>query len=496
MRIALLGWDLDREAVEAVARLGADVVAFTRWFPDEPAREAHPGWLEVRCPHQIGGGPRDEALSFGVAAVRTASTTGLGFDFDVVHAMDWKTRPAAGEVASRGGGRATLVASDRAEDEDADDAGNGPRPPDAWISDHPWGAERLRVRLAPGPDRPRTACIPTRAGLAFWTDREGPLDAPAEGPCVVAALREGSRCSPRAVAYGLRAARAQAPGLVAAAFGTGPAAERLRRLLKAEGLLSARWGESAEPGVGRWNGAVSRAAALLTSSESLSGDPFARAAWSLGTPAAAVGGLGAEAVAREVLACLFDRERREADVRLGAELEARRLEPDAVAAAWLRAYRRLRERPRPAAAPRPESEPVPFPELRSRLTLTPLSPREALASWSVRPDDWRVALDWLGPEAVRAVLTIRLFDVTDAAFDGLNAHSTSDVDVGPGETSRTITLPFEGRSLAACLGVRSRWGYFHPLTHCRICHLPREGLAPAPALPVRRLRVTPRRPGP
>ena len=48
MRIALLGWDLDREAVGAVARLGADVVAFTRWFPGEPEREAHPGWLEVR----------------------------------------------------------------------------------------------------------------------------------------------------------------------------------------------------------------------------------------------------------------------------------------------------------------------------------------------------------------------------------------------------------------------------------------------------------------
>jgi hypothetical protein len=167
-----------------------------------------------------------------------------------------------------------------------------------------------------------------------------------------------------------------------------------------------------------------------------------------------------------------------------------------VAAAWLRAYRRLRERPRPAGSPRPSPSPTPFPELRSRLTLTPLSPREALASWSVRPDDWRVALDWLGPEAVRAVLAIRLFDVTDAAFDGLNAHSTSDVDVGLGETSRTISLPFDGRSLAACLGVRSRWGYFHPLTHCRICHLPREGLAPAPAPPVRRLTATPRRPGP
>ncbi|OJW27850.1 MAG: hypothetical protein BGO49_00135 [Planctomycetales bacterium 71-10] len=494
MRIALLGWDLDREAVGAVARLGADVVAFTRWFPGEPEREAHPGWLEVRCPHQIGGEPRDEAVAFGVAAVRAASTSGLGSDFDVVHALDWRTRPAAGELAARGGGRAIVIASDRAEDQDADDAGCGPRPPDAWFCDHPWGAERRRSRLGPG--RARVASIPTQAGLAFWADREGPRDAPAEGPCVVVALREGVRVSPRAVAWGLKRARAQAPGLVAAAFGIGPVGERLRRLLKADGLLSARWGETCEPGVGRWNGAVSQAAALATPAEILVDDPSARAAWLLGTPAVSVAGRDPGAIAREVLTGLFDRERREADVRLGAALEARRIEPDAVAAAWLRAYRRLRERPRPAEPPRPSPSPTPFPELRSRLTLTPLSPREALASWSVRPDDWRVALDWLGPEAVRAVLAIRLFDVTDAAFDGLNAHSTSDVDVGLAETSRTIALPFDGRSLAACLGVRSRWGYFHPLTHCRICHLPREGLAPAPAPPVRRLSATPRRPGP
>jgi hypothetical protein len=234
---------------------------------------------------------------------------------------------------------------------------------------------------------------------------------------------------------------------------------------------------------------------LATPAESLVDDPFARAAWLLGTPAVSVAGRDPAAIAGAVLAGLFDRERREDDVRLGAALESRRIDPDGVAAAWLRSYRRLHARAAPVASPRSAPAPVPFPELRSRLSLTPLSPREAMATWSVRPDDWRVALEWLGPEAVRAVLTIRLFDVTDVAFNGLNSHGASDVDVGPGEDSRTIALPFDGRSLAACLGVRSRWGYFHPLTHCRICHLPREGLAPAPTPPARRLRVAPRRPG-
>jgi hypothetical protein len=90
------------------------------------------------------------------------------------------------------------------------------------------------------------------------------------------------------------------------------------------------------------------------------------------------------------------------------------------------------------------------------------------------------------------VLTVRLFDVTDAAFDGLNAHSSSDVDLSPADTHRLIALPYDGRSLAACLGVRSRWGYFHPLAHARICHLPRA--VQAPATSPRRLRIMPKRP--
>ena len=123
--------------------------------------------------------------------------------------------------------------------------------------------------------------------------------------------------------------------------------------------------------------------------------------------------------------------------------------------------------------------PLPFPELRSRLTLTPLSTREVLASWSLRPDDWDVALEWVGPDALHAVLAIRLFDVTDLVFNGSNARSAWDVDLGYGERHRTITLQFGGRSLAAYLGLRTPSGYFHPIVHSRLCHLPREGLAPS-----------------
>ncbi|AMV39747.1 DUF4912 domain-containing protein [Planctomyces sp. SH-PL62] len=502
MRIALLGWDLEREAIDAVARLGVDVVAFTRWFPGEPEREAHPGWLETRCPHDIGGGPRDEASAFGVAAVRAASNSGLGFGFDVVHAMDWKTRPAAGELAARGEGQGVVLASERASEEDVEESpGFGPLAvPDGWICDHPWGAERLRARLAVDDESP-VFTITTPAGLSFWSDRDGPREGSTEGPCAVLTFHAGDRFSVQAIVEGVALAREKAPGLVAAVFGTDPRCERLRRRLKTRRLLSTRWGDTCTPRSGRWNGAVAQAAIVGTAADDLVDDPFARAAWLVGAPVVPVRGKDPEAMARTLLDAVFDRERREADVRIGSALESRRLEFDGVAARWLEVYRRLVDRKRNAAAfdppevgrASPDGPTAPFPELRSRLSLIPVSCREALASWTLRPDDWRGALEWLGPESVRAVLTIRLFDVTDVAFDGLNAHSTSDVDLGPGETHRTLALPFDGRSLAACLGVRSRWGYFHPIAHSRICHLPRD--ASPPTTTPRRLRVLPRRPG-
>ncbi|WP_165065502.1 DUF4912 domain-containing protein [Paludisphaera rhizosphaerae] len=496
MRIALIGWDLDRAAVSAIARPGVDLVALTRWFPDEAEREAHPGWLEVRCPHEIGG---DEPTSFGVGVVRAASNAGLSYDFDVIHALDPKARPAAGELATRGGGRAVVIASDRAEGEEAENPGFGPlSAPDAWFCDHPWGAERLRTRI--GPNAGRIVTVLSQEGLAHWLDREGPRDAPEEGSCAVFVMSHDARRCSRTILDGVKSAREKSPGLVAAVFGADPRWDRLRRRLKGEGLLSTEWGGTRLPAIGRWNAAVSEAAVVGVGSTNAIDDPVARAACLLGAPVIRVAGRTPESLARDILDALFDRDRREEDVRLASAVEARSSDPEGVALQWLRSYMRLIDARRNG----PEagdgrirragtgSTPIAFPELRSRLALTPISSREAEASWTVRPDDWRSALEWLGPEAPRAVLTIRLFDVTDTAFDGLNAHNTSDVDVSLSETHRTIALPFDGRSIAACLGVRSRWGYFHPLTHARICHLPREGHAPA--IHPRRLRVAPRRP--
>ena len=48
MRIALVGWDLDDGIAAEVARLGAEVVGITRWFPEQQAYEVREGWTKLR----------------------------------------------------------------------------------------------------------------------------------------------------------------------------------------------------------------------------------------------------------------------------------------------------------------------------------------------------------------------------------------------------------------------------------------------------------------
>ena len=511
MRVALLGWYLEEEVAAALGGLGVEVVAFTRWFPDQPAREAHHGWLEVRCPHEIGGGPHEEAVAFGVAAVREASTSGLGFEFDVVHALDWQTRDAAGELAARAPG-SILVGSH--EDELTLEVPFGPRvAPDAWLCNHPWSAERLRKSIG---GRPPAFTVPTAYALALQktpapdaeADVEDDLDVEptSQGPCLVLSLGMDARVSPGVLIRALRIARTMVPGLEVALFDAKGRYERLRRFLNRSGFASPLWASTPVPSPEAWNAAVAQAAVVGLASRDLVDDPAAQAVWLAGVP---VVGLQAEdpvALGQALADAVFCPERRDREVRARAALAGIRIGAEATAAGWLRAYLLLVDRDRRnAAGTEPNGRPGPseafepprtiaFPDLRSRLTLTPVSSREVLASWSLRPDDWRSALQWMGPEAARAVLTIRLFDVTDVAYDGLNAHSAFDVDLSLAETHKVVEAPYEGRSLAACLGARSQWGYFHPLAHARICHLPRQGLAPASASVGRRLRVIPRRP--
>ncbi|WP_165226899.1 DUF4912 domain-containing protein [Aquisphaera insulae] len=480
MRVALVGWDLDDSLIAALAGLGAEVVGFTRWFPGMPTHELRDGWTLLRCPHRIGESERNEARDFGVATVREASTSGTGFEFDVVHALDRRSRDAAAELSSRKPGSVFLASLDAADAGLEDESGVGLRSsPRGWICDHPWVAECLRERIP--------AEIPVRVVLRCET--ADAADAPESSPpSVFVSLARRSRIAPRVVAAALDGLRETVPAVRVVLFGIGPKAEELRHRLDRSGLLAAPAGGSREA----WDRALSAAAVVGVDSRSPAESPVARLAWMAGRPTVGLLGGDRGELVRALHAALSDG-RSGRDVEVGRRISVRDLEPAARAARWMEIYLDARMRGTSGRARRGSGRGngLAFPELRSRLALTAISPHEVLASWSLRKGDWEVALEWVGPEAIRAVAAIRLYDVTDIDFDGRNAHDAWDVELGHGEDHRVISVRSDGRSLASCLGLKTPSGHFHPLVHSKLCHLPREGLAPS--LPGRRFRVMPRR---
>jgi hypothetical protein len=306
-------------------------------------------------------------------------------------------------------------------------------------------------------------------------------------------LSDEVRVPSRVLIGAVRQARETIEGLQVSVFGFGVRAESLRRRLEKLGLDAGGSAGSTVCTVARWNATIKESAVVGVTSGLLCDDATAYLAWIGGRPVIRIRTDNSRGLARAICDAILSTARRESDVAAGAALASREVEPSAVAAAWMRIYLEALSGSLGHSATMPpmpnlrrRETPLRFPELRSRLSLTALGAREALASWILRPDDWKAALEWLGSEAVRAVLTIRVFDVTDLNFDGTNAHMSWDVDLNFGENHRAINVRIDGRSLAGRLGLRTQWGYFHPIAHARLCHLPREGLAPQRA--PRRLR--------
>jgi hypothetical protein len=483
MRVALTGWDVDDAVAAGLAALGADLVAFTRWFPDTPPHEDCGGWIKVRCPHQIGGSLAAESWSFRDAVLRRASESGLGHEFDVIHALDPLSRPAAmglKERAPAGVAIGSVAAADLTDVAIESAAFLA----DRWVCDHPWVAERWRERAGAG------AAVDVVLGRAAESGKAAapPHEPVPDGPLAVLWVPRDAALDPFLVVEALARAREEGPGLWAVALGGGPVANALRLRLRSRGWGSAR--EPTDSTLAHWQHWVARASVVGVATPRPADDPAARAAWLLGVPVVRTDGRDARMLAGAIRDALFLPGRRERDVRAAAALAHRAVEPAAVSAGWLGVYLNALAGPGASAsrATASASTPVPLAGVRSRLSLTAIAPREAYASWSVRPDDWSTALEWLGPDAPRASLALRLFDVTDIQFRGDNAHGFRDVELGPGERHRAIGFDAPGRSFAASLGVRSPRGGFHPLAHARVCHLPREELAP-PRSPERLVRV-------
>ncbi|HWE36380.1 MAG TPA: DUF4912 domain-containing protein [Isosphaeraceae bacterium] len=481
MRIALVGWDIDEARVEALGGVGVEgLVVWTRWHEGTGFREDRGHWSIRRCPHRLGGGDEAESWAFREAVLgRLDEPEGFEGDFDVVHALDPRARPAADGLAGRNpraARLATVATTDLIRDAN-------PNEPWTWVCEHPWVADRWRALGGAV-----AAMIPDRKVVEERGERAPGL-AREEVPTLVAWVPRGAWLDVEGVVAAVATARGEVGGVVAVVLGTGPEAIALRRRLAGAGLLSRRSGAGEDAGLGRWNAAIAAATAVAVPGPEAADDPAAWIAWEWGKPVVPLLGRDPETLAEALRDAISPHPRRDRLVHAGAALARGRLDPRAVALGWLRTYL---EAVSPAVAATTAEAPATWPApARSRLALVPLGPHEAYASWHVRPDDRATALEWFGPDATRAVPVIRVHDITDLHFHGDNAHFCWDVELGPGESRRVLHVAHPGRSLAAALGFRSARGHFHPLAHAGPVHLPRPWPATEP--PTLRLGALPRR---
>lgn len=470
---------------DALAALAVEVTGFTRWFADLPRSEVRQGWTLHRCPHQIGGGAAMEEESFRQSVLARRSEVGAGLQsFDVVHVLDRPARPGAAGLAHQQA-KCLRVVSIGSDDVLSPGAESGLAEADLWVADHPVAADLWRGRH---PDRP-LAVVPSLASLSLPGGRP-PKALEPPGPWVVCCVAQGAEIDPEGVQHALLALGAGAPGLRVLVLGSGPTAEALRRrLFRLPGLGSPSPGRNAED-PRTWSGWLAVASVVALAAPALSDQPPAWLAWSAGVPVVPLSGVAWPRLAESLAGALHDRARFEREVRAGAALAQAQLGPAGVALGWLRVYldgwagARARQPGDPAQQPEPRCLSL---ATRTRLSLLPIGHREAYAAWYVRPEDWAVALEWLGPDAARSTLALRLQDITHLHFHGSNAHAVWDVDLAPGERFRTIVLNGPGRSLVGSLGMRSSRGVFIPLAHAGPTHLPRE--SDADELPRRSLRV-------
>ena len=338
MRIALVGWDLDDQMPSELAKLGAEVVGITRWFPDYQSLEPRDGWIRLRCAHRLGGTAEEEASAFGVAVIREASTLGIGFDFDIVHALDHRALAAASELRARAQESVFLASLSAAEDEaGVSDASSRQTGVQAWICDHPWVAESLRARLH---EQVPVRVVPTDAALRMTLARKEVLERALDEPSTnfVAMISNAVHVSPRVLIAAVKRVREMVRGLRLSVCGIGSRAELLRRRLEAQGLLHESWAATTVPSLSRWNASVAQAAVVGVDSRCLSENPVAQFAWLVGRPVVRLSNADAESLARDLHDAIRDPIRRDRDVTLAAAQARRNLEPEAVAAAWVRVY--------------------------------------------------------------------------------------------------------------------------------------------------------------
>ncbi len=506
MRIALVGWDLDEPLASALSNWGVEVFAFTRWYEGSAHRERRGGLVIVRSPHEIGGGLEREYESFRDSVLRADVDLWLGGSgLDVAHAIDAGARAAVGGLVARYRHSVSVVsATQRDWNADAD----GTKPIDAigrqnpridlWVVDDPFVAERvLEINGSIGA---RIACVPTPNSHQDQAHKMMSYTKPGAGPIATFTLFGECAIDTRGLARSLATAREWCEGLTACVLGRSSAARRLRVDLARQSLLTRSNSNGIEPTAEEGSARLAAAAIVGVGGSGAATDAVVWKSRLRGIPVVRIDEPRRDG---DVLDTLLDAIAADGrglrSVKAGKLLAQAAVDPAGRARSLISEYLNVISGGRTdgSQAIAPRSEPIerggPFLYVGgTRLCVRVADSRRGTASWRVRGEDMRGALRRLGADAARARLALRLFDITDIDFDGTNAHSFFDIELEFDEREREIVWNAPGRSITACLGLRTP-RTFHPLAFAGPTHFPRE--EPANHPPSFTIKVPPRRRG-
>lgn len=114
----------------------------------------------------------------------------------------------------------------------------------------------------------------------------------------------------------------------------------------------------------------------------------------------------------------------------------------------------------------------------TRLVLMAKDPYWIYAYWEIAPASIANLKNKIGYEAEQARITLRMYDITFIEFNGKNANSYFDIEVGPYTNSWYINLWSDNVSFCADIGVKTASGEFYTLARSNYIQTPRASYSP------------------
>lgn len=130
--------------------------------------------------------------------------------------------------------------------------------------------------------------------------------------------------------------------------------------------------------------------------------------------------------------------------------------------------------PKPSEAIRHISADTPDRYGITRIVSLARDPEWAYVYWEVTPECEQRILGQIGADHYgRSRRILRIHDITDLEFNGSNAHSFLDIEVGPFTASWYLHMPASNRSYVIDIGLLTPNGEFILLVRSNVLHMPR-----------------------